>query len=244
MHFYTQKGEPMHFVPCTTKAGSRPTTLADAKKLKLLPGVSTVLQTLAKPGLQQWIIMQNVMAALTTPRKAEESLDDFASRIMSEDAEAEMLKARNLGTDIHAGMEALFSGGQIDEELRPWIEPAYREVREMCPHSRSVEHVLVGDGYAGKADLLAWGNDNSLVVDFKSCKKIPDRPYGEARLQLSAYAKAWISPEDGCDISTVSVYISTTECGKFALFINPPWQRDYEEGFLPLLKVWKWINNV
>ena len=52
-HWYTQTGIPMYTI--VGKNGKeRNTTLADAKKLNLVPSVTTVLSLLAKPGLENW----------------------------------------------------------------------------------------------------------------------------------------------------------------------------------------------
>jgi len=248
-HFYDPKtGEPKHFV--TTKDGSklRPSTIADCKKNGWYPGVTTVLNCISKPGLERWKTTQNLLAVLTAPDVPGEGIDAKVERVLSSgQQDEEAAKARTLGSDLHAGMEALFSGGRCDEELRPWIEPAYLEVKKLCPITVYTEFVLVGDGYAGKSDLIAavgaYGANN-YIVDFKTCKKLPDKAWPEARLQLAAYAKAWqMKMTCAGDPNTMSVYISTVDAGKFAIFINPPWQKDYEEGFAPLVKHWRWANG-
>ena len=53
-HWYSRTGEPMHWVKRASGEGTRPTTLADARKLDLLPSVTTILRTLDKPPLNRW----------------------------------------------------------------------------------------------------------------------------------------------------------------------------------------------
>jgi hypothetical protein len=53
VHWYRQDGGPQYTVKA--KDGSdRPTTLRDARKLNLVPSVTTILKIAAKPGLEAW----------------------------------------------------------------------------------------------------------------------------------------------------------------------------------------------
>lgn len=244
-HWYTVDGNPMYEVIAKSTGQPRPTTLADARKMNLLPSVTTILKVLHKQALVDWLIEQACLAVLTTPRPAEEPLDAFVERVLHTERvqDQEATKARELGTDMHAGLEALFGGGQIDDELRPWIEPAYEYLRNLCPRTIGTETVVVGHGFAGKVDYIGDALTHELIVDFKTTKKPPTKgSFSEHRLQLSAYAKAHggVTPRV---IRTANLYISTVDCGKFAYFMNPPWQEDYEEGFAPLVKHWQWTTG-
>ena len=55
MHWYDREGKPQHFVP--SKNGKlRASTLRDARKHGWMPSVTSVLDIMAKPGLDQWKI--------------------------------------------------------------------------------------------------------------------------------------------------------------------------------------------
>ena len=56
-HWYTRDGEPMYTVEAA-KGGQRATTLRDARKLSLVPSVTTILNVAAKPALNQWLQRQ------------------------------------------------------------------------------------------------------------------------------------------------------------------------------------------
>src|SRR6056300_705776 len=87
-HWYEKDGTPAYKVPMAKDPNKmRNTTLRDAKKLGLLPSVTTIIKEAAKPGLTNWIINQNIMAALTVPRIAGESDEDFIKRITSDATE-------------------------------------------------------------------------------------------------------------------------------------------------------------
>jgi hypothetical protein len=67
-HWYKKDGSPAY----TTigKTGERATTLRDARKLGLLPSVTTINGMLSKAGLDTWKQQQVLLAALTLPRLA------------------------------------------------------------------------------------------------------------------------------------------------------------------------------
>src|SRR2546430_6066581 len=107
-HWYTKQGAPCYEV--TAQNGTmRPTTLADARKLDLVPSVTTIINSAAKPGLQQWKLQQMLLAALTLPRLGSESIEDFSQRVIL-DSEEEGKKAMNRGTELHAAIERFISG--------------------------------------------------------------------------------------------------------------------------------------
>lgn len=243
-HFYTVDGKPAHFVERKDGSGMRPTTIADARKLGLLPSVTNILKILEKPALNEWRTKQAVMAVLTSPKLLGEQLDAFVERVLSterqQDQETEW--ARTLGTDIHLGMELALSGKQCTPEILPWIEPCRDEVMKRGK-ILEIEKILVGHGYAGKTDLIQE-NGNIWLWDWKSASKLPEKSsWPEHRLQLAAYAKAYSLGHPEATIRTGNIYISTKEKGKFALFENPDWKGDYENGFEPLVRVWCWKNN-
>ena len=110
-------------------------TLADARKLNLVPGVSTILKVLAKPELTNWLIEQAVLSVMTSPRLAGEEPDAFIKRVLGEDKQAgEAAKARDLGTDIHNELERLMSAPSpkpaCDPDLAPYIVPAFSWLME------------------------------------------------------------------------------------------------------------------
>ncbi|NDG20016.1 MAG: hypothetical protein EB117_17375, partial [Betaproteobacteria bacterium] len=97
----------------TVKANNgqqRNTTLRDARKLDLIPSVTTILNVAAKPGLEAWKQQQILLAALTLPKAENESIDAYAERVI-QDSKQQAQDARDLGTDIHAQVQGAFEGG-------------------------------------------------------------------------------------------------------------------------------------
>jgi hypothetical protein len=81
-HWYTKDGVPAY----TTigKTGERPTTLRDAKKIGLLPSVTTIINIMSKAGLDTWKQQQVLLAALTLPREPNEPEADWLKRVMQD----------------------------------------------------------------------------------------------------------------------------------------------------------------
>ena len=81
VHWYRQDGAPQYTVKA--KDGSdRPTTLRDARKMDLVPSVTTILKVAAKPGLEQWKLEQMLLSALTLPRAQDEQEKAYIARIV------------------------------------------------------------------------------------------------------------------------------------------------------------------
>lgn len=241
-HYYTPKGEPAHFAG----PNGRPTGPATARKLGLLPSVTTVLSdVLRKPGLERWIIQQNLLAVLTAPDVPGEAIDAKVTRVLETERQQdqESKVAMDRGTQIHTALEEWFGNVYPSEEMEPWISPA-AEAIEKYGKVHAVEKVLVGEGYAGKCDLIQEAPDCWWIWDWKTTKKLPkEGSWNEHRIQASAYAKALHNTNQAW-IRTGNVYISTIEQGRFIIHENDPWPATYANGFLPLLTVWKWLNNM
>lgn len=238
-HWYYPDGRTCYELPKASGDGMKVPTLADAKKLNLLPSVTTILKIMDKPGLNRWLTEQACLALLTTPRLHVEKDDEFVNRVLNVERqqEQESDKARQLGTDIHAALELAVQGKQCDPELRVFVDPVLDEVWKLG-EVFEVEKILVGDGYAGKCDLILEAGKDWTLVDFKTTKSLPKKAYPEHKLQLSAYAKAWRF----IYVQTYNMYISTEEPGKVVTLPSGTLE-DYEHGFVPLLKLWQWLNN-
>ena len=115
-HWYTKEGTPAY----TTigKTGERPTTLRDARKLGLLPSVTTIIGQLSKAGLNTWLQQQVLLAALTLPRLPDEPEADWLARVM-QDSKAQGRDAADRGTAIHAVIQSYF------EQVYLPTKPAY-----------------------------------------------------------------------------------------------------------------------
>lgn len=242
-HWYDKDGKPCHFIECKTREGTRPTTLADAKKLGLFPSVTQVLKVLAKPGLQDWLIRQAVHAVCTAPDQPNEGLDDKITRILEREKQQdeEAKRARDLGTEIHAAIEETLAGRLIAPQFKPFVDAVMPHIASLGRVEAS-ERVLVHPaGFAGKVDCVCQ-NMSITVVDFKTAKTLPKKtPWPEHSLQVAAYAAA-LGNTGNQVVQTGVLYISTVEPGGTALFLEPAWH-DAWNVFQAVFTAWKFLNN-
>ena len=247
--------EPRYFVPKKNGDGQRATTLADARKAETwVPGVTGILNVLAKPALVEWLCREACLAVLTTPRNVGEELDAFVKRVLETERvqDETAAAARDRGTEIHEAIERLAKGesiAEIDgqrealgiEDIGPWVIPAWEHLQSFGLRVHATEQVLIGYGYGGRCDLILTDGTRYHIVDIKSASKLPTKgSWFEHRLQLAAYAKAFGPPYPVT--TTSNLYISTTEQGAYAYFDNGDWNEDYR-CFAHLVAVWQHQNN-
>ena len=228
-HWYDGDGKPAYTV-IGKNGRERNTTLRDAREMNLYPSVTTIINVAAKPSLENWKIDQALMAALTLPERQDESLDDFIKRA-KQDAKEQGIKAAQRGTEIHAQIEAGFSGKDSS---------AYQSVRsELNSLFPSRDWIAEGSfasdiGFGGKIDL--YGED--VFVDFKTKDGLPDKApvYDEHGIQLSAYAA-------GMGVSQpqrLSIFIDRNDPTKV---LSHLWDEDSHQKhlqmFLSLLTYWQ-----
>ena len=240
---------PQHTVIAKSTGQPRRTTLADARKNNWVPSVTTILQILEKPALTAWKIEQAVLAVITTPRQPGEADDAFIKRVLSteEVQHEERDAARDMGIAIHDALEQHFLGKEVPTEMLDWIMPAATAVGA---HGALVacEKCLVGEGFAGKTDLILDATECWWIWDWKSTKKLPTKgAWDEHVLQASAYARAFQKLLKGDDagkpIRTGNCYVSSVNKGEFFVAVHDDWEPTYSEGFLPLLKHWMWAKD-
>lgn len=252
-HWYNPDGSPCFEIPKADGKGTRSPTIADARKFGLLPSVTTILKVINKPELINWIVEQAVLAVLTSPRRNGETLDDFVHRVLHVEKvqEKERESAADRGRAIHDACEAYFTGQEVDSEIRPWIEPAVKEITNAGGNLVCAERNIVGEGYAGRLDLVWETPEVWQVWDFKHTKKLPEKgAWNEHVLQCSAYAAALerMLASAGTPVAkpirTANCYISSVEQGKFVChYHDPDWPDSYRRGFYSFYKGWCYLNN-
>jgi len=182
-HWYGRDGSTSYTI-IGANGIERNTTLRDAKKLSLLPSVTTIMREAAKPGLDNWKQEQVILSALTLHRQENETDGEYVSRIKN-DAREQSNKAAERGTQIHAWVQSGF------EDVF-WSDPlgqcSFRRLKKYCysiatnGYQRSHLHPR---RYAGKVDLHAPG----FVVDIKTTDKdlTGIKTWPEHAMQLAAY---------------------------------------------------------
>jgi hypothetical protein len=185
-HWYHANGNP-----CYTLIGKngkeRNTHVGDARKLGLVPSVTTVIAQLNKPGLNNWIQDQLMLAALTLPRNKDEDEGAYANRVRL-DSRQQSNKAGERGTSLHASVEKAIQCKQ-HEHMRHVEAIAYEMSRLGLPlRGGDAEKTFAHpDGFGGKIDWRWLVN----LADFKSKDSIEQGKklwWDEHLYQLAAYA--------------------------------------------------------
>ena len=256
-HWYFPDGTPLHEVPRADGKGSRPTSLRDARKLGLFPSVTNVLSILAKPGLDAWKQEQAILAALTLPRSEEETLDDFAKRVLV-DMTSEVGRAADLGSAVHAAIEGYAQGRWLPEDkgVARLFEPARQwfDKEVIAVHSVEIATAHLEWGYAGRVDLVATLRSTGLptVIDFKTQKTRRDKDgnfkpilHDTWPLQLEAYRMALASRDKGlADAAIASVVIGSTDPVPVVVKVWDDADKDgYFRAFLAARDLWVWQKN-
>lgn len=230
-HWYAKDGTPMYTV--LAKNGEpRATTLRDAKKMGLLPSVTTIMKAAASPGLEAWKLNQMMLAALTLPRAEGESEESFIARIQS-DSKEQARKAADRGTEVHAAIERFFDG-QIQADALPYLEPVYKKVEETFGIlTWAVEKSFAFEGFAGKVDLHSLDGEG-VVIDFKTKEFTSETlekvaGFDENSMQLAAYRVGLRKPKARC----ANVFVSVTEPG---LVVVREWNQE------ELVRGWKMFD--
>jgi hypothetical protein len=238
-HWYTKKGESAYQVE--GKTGLRATTLRDARKLDLVPSVTTILGVAAKPALTHWLQTQVLLSALTLPREPNEPESDWLERVMS-DSKVQGRQAADRGTAIHSIIESYFEQVYLPEwpQYVRNIEKTLMDAfgNQLWLSEKSFAHVELG--YGGKIDLSA----QNLVVDFKTKETALDKvePYHEHEMQLAAYCVGLGYKIEECRAAIVFVNGTTNEVKLCE--IPPDSLKSAWECFTHLLAFYKLKNNI
>ena len=236
-HWYTKTGESAYQVE--GKTGLRATTLRDARKLDLVPSVTTILGVAAKPALNTWLQTQVLLSALTLPREPNESEKDWLERVMA-DSKVQGRQAAERGTAIHGVIEDYFEQktGEWPEYVRN-VDKALIDAfgSQLWLPEKSFAHEL---GYGGKIDVSA----HNLVVDFKT--KETDlakvEPYHEHEMQLAAYCVGLGYKLEDCRAAIVFVNGTTNEVKLCE--IPPDSLKSAWDCFTHLLAFYRLKNNI
>jgi len=249
-HWYSVTGVPVHTV-VGANGRERSTNLRDARKLNLLPSVTTILRILDKPQLNDWKVQQAVVAAVSTARLDGETDESFAERIMLVAAEP-MTAAQDFGTALHDLMEKramsrdALRSPLVDVNLVPWfpfIEEFYADVSEVL----LCESTVVGNGYAGRIDLLARHHsiDGLVLNDFKTSKWKRGKAgfYDDHARQLAAYAR--ILEDQYCEpVTCRNVGINSLAAEPFQFRVWTHEERQHADlVFQQTLRLWQLITG-
>lgn len=246
-HWYHRDGRSCHSVIASSTGLPRQTSLADARKMNLIPSVTNVLGMKAKPALMTWLQDNAIISALNTPRNAGEPEDQWHSRI-AEESNKIGREAAEWGTLIHGQIEQFAIGGAFmgTGEILDYVAGYEKWHRENIEKVISAEQSVVGImGYAGRLDLHAMMvGGRRAVIDAKSQKlkgKAKANFYLEWSMQLAAYADCLREPGDPLPL-LISVIIPSDVPGPVQVKI---WDNGEAalEAFNACYKLWCFDKN-
>lgn len=227
----------------------RCTGLSDAKHLGLLPGVSSILSTLAKPALETWKQRQAILAAERTVRAAGENDDSYAARVMAA-ALRPTQQAANLGTRIHNALEACLAGNPFPSDLATYVTPVidWKTVKKLTFVEREKTVVNHAHGFAGTLDAaIRFGHDGIGIIDFKTRKTRPGHAvtaYDGQPMQIAAYAATYWGEEALSRVYGANVFISTTESGRMEVQTYHPNQLLAEWNIFKMAcAIWRHVTS-
>ena len=236
-HWYTIDGKPKYTI--VGKNGKeRNTTLRDARKLNLVPSVTTILDVAAKPGLVNWQVNQGIQAALTLPRKIDETDEEFLHRVR-QDSKEQAEKAAEEGTKIHADINMGFAGKKDSEvytHLRELLDKSFPNQEWISEQSYTSKE----KGYGGAIDL----HSKSIVVDFKTKDNIEGKDasklvFDNHGMQLSAYAELLYIGKP----TRVSIFIDRKNPSVILPYVWDGGHLKHLVMFNSLLTYWKMSKN-
>jgi hypothetical protein len=155
-HWYKPDGSPFYTV-VGANGRERDVTLRDARKIGAVPSVTTVLEVIAKPQLENWKIEQAILSALTLPKREGEREKEYLSRV-KDDSKQQVTAAAEEGTRIHDAIEIGFKRGEraVPDAYIPHYRAARKRISDLFPDvkdwvaERSFAH---HSGFGGKVDL-------------------------------------------------------------------------------------------
>ncbi len=251
-HFYRRDGTPVYEVPKADGKGTCEPDIRHARKLGLVPGVTSITRCAAAPGLVQWQVYQGILAAVEeAPRRPHEPEQEYLRRVYDKSQEKAKLAAE-AGTAIHAAVEIFyrFDGRAIHEDYAAHVFGAKAELEKYFGRAEWATEVSFADpmGYGSKIDL--YGNSGAIIVDTKTKDMGPDDVptkenrkrlhYDEHAMQLAAYRYAKGHEGTIC----ANLFVSRTVPGLCHLHV---WEKEEIdrgfEMFRYLLGYWKIKNK-
>lgn len=246
-HWYqADTGEPAYQI--TGANGKiRNTTLRDARKLNLVPSVTTILAQLNKAGLQNWLNQQILLSALTLPRNQDEPEAAWLERVLFDSKEAGK-KAAERGNLIHAIIQTFYENEVYIPEYPKYVY----EVEQTLDNEFGLHKWIAEQSFAhqlrfgGKCDLHAPADPSNgfpgAVIDIKTKETDLEKvkPYDEHLYQLAAYREGLGIPNAICG----NIFVNANTNQVRLVIHDPEDMADAWAVFCHLLRVYQIKNKI
>ena len=241
--WYTRDGHPL---PITAAANGekRPTTLRDARRLGLFPAVAAILDVIARPVLQTWIVAQGILSSITLPRVDDETPDAFARRVAA-DMNSHRDQAARLGARIHHAIGQTLAGLPPDPEiaahlveLKKWFAAV-----NVKPLAIDIDRVSLEWGFGGRIDLYAEVHGQPALIDVRSqdVKKAQPNFYENWPLHLAAHRQ--ILRETGHRVEACYTVIVDAHAGR-PIHVRHWTNDDLDfDTFAATFTLWKYLKS-
>ena len=238
-------------VPTQTSKGSR--FYVDEATGERQPGVTSIINMLAKPGLRYWfakMVAEEAVESFSTVldlvgKQRQDDAIDFLKRAPGRRSG----KAADTGTIVHGLVEQLNKGedpGPVHPDYEGFINRYRTFLDDWQPEFNEVEQTLWNStvGYAGTADAIAKVQGEVVVLDLKTGAS---GIYPEAALQLSAYANAeFVMEPNGTRRplppieAAAAVHLRPEKCQVIPIRLGT----DVFETFVALRRVFLWETDI
>lgn len=228
-HWYDRLGQPVYNI-IGANGAERKAHLGDARKLGLVPGVSSIIKCAAAPALTDWLIRETIKRCGKSAINPMESVDAYVERMQRKGDEGRDTRL-DTGKAVHAALEDAYKGQPVPGEYAAHVTAARGAIRLAFPGvtdwvvEKSFAHPL---GYGGRCDMYSPGS--RIVVDFKTKDDFSD-PTDRRRfifrdhiMQTSAYAVG-LDGRYGSDVfmgddgwRTANLFLSLAKPGEVAFF--------------------------
>ena len=190
-----------------------------------LPSITTILDVYPKGhGFRKWLV----------------------SQFSQEEADAVLHEAGDRGSRVHWGVEELLSGNDVTYDSVPYgfnssftpkewkyLIAFMNWFEDNKPVVQSIEETVVGDGWAGTADLIATIEGKLCLIDWKTSGAI----YESHKCQVAAYATA-----TGIEQARIVRLGSKHKVGYEQFTLDAVLIEEYYKLFLHVKAVWSHEN--
>lgn len=192
-HWYTVDRKPMHTI-VGQNGKERDTNLKDAKKLNLLPSVTSILDVVGSKSLEDYKLRQALFYARMCPGgMSERDQIKFVREAMDGDLSA----TAEQGSELHNDFES-WAFGKPSVDGKTWSELSHKlQIKEFLANE-----VALGDislGYGGTCDMVFIDTNNDIVIADLKTKKEPTHngffSSDSHPLQLGAYYNLLVKDE-------------------------------------------------
>ena len=251
-HWYRSDGSPCHQVKMVSRPSEmRPTTLADARKMDLLPSVTNVLTIKGSASLVRWQLNELANVCYSNRPDNGEPPVSYSKRVIALSHEKRDDAAVS-GSAIHAGVENRYLGRPCAPEVSEHVNAIIKALSTEGFQMIETETVVTNRrGFAGTMDLAGTIDGKNVVADIKTKTTSPDKSIFVApdyALQLAAYGNSFepfnYRPRRYGDFEAFNIIVSRNEVGRVEIvrYTENEMHEAYD-CFLNLLEAWKYFNG-